>query len=94
MTRSKEREHLFQWVGPVFKNTTYLYARKEDAIKIKDGQNLNGYLYGTVLNDASEMFLSRLGVNSDQFSKNSKTELNWRMLEQRSFLIRYGIDWI
>jgi len=80
MTRSPEREALFRWVGPVFKNTTYLIAAKKRNIKISSPDDLQNYQFGTVIDDASEMFLLRLGLNVSQFHRNTRTQSNLKML--------------
>lgn len=80
MTRSEERENLFRWVGPLFKNTTYLIAAKKQNIKISSPEELHNYQFGTIRDDASELFLSRLGVGVDHFSRLDNTQSNLRML--------------
>ncbi len=80
MTRIPERENQFRWVGPVFHNTTYLIALKKKNIKISSAEELQNYWFGTIIDDASEIFLLRLGVNADNFERNSNSHSNLRML--------------
>lgn len=80
MTRSPERENLFRWVGPIFQNTTYLIAPKKQNIKISSSEELQNYRFGTIIDDASEIFLLRLGIKADHFERNSNTQSNLRML--------------
>ena len=82
MTRTPERENLFRWVGPIFKNTTYLIASKKQNIKITSSEDLLNYKFGTINNDASEMFLFRLGLNIDQFTRHNNTLSNLLMLDR------------
>jgi len=82
MTRSSERENLFRWVGPIFQNTTYLIAAKKKNIRISSSDDLRNYRFGTIYDDASEMFLSRHGVSKSQFLRNSSAKSNLRMLER------------
>ena len=80
MTRTPEREPLFRWVGPIFQNITYLIAPKKRNIKIKSPGDLHNFKFGTIRDDASELFLLRLGLNVDQFTRNALTKLNLLML--------------
>ena len=80
-TRTPEREKLFRWVGPLFQNTTYLIAARKQNIKISSPEELQKYRFGTIIDDASEMFLSRLGISADHFERNRNTRSNLRMLD-------------
>ena len=80
MTRTTEREKQFRWVGPIFQNTTYLITLKKKNIKISSSKDLEHYRFGTIRDDASEIFLSRLGVNQNRFYRNSTTKSNLRLL--------------
>ncbi len=80
VTRTPEREALFRWVGPIFENATYLIARKDRRIRINDPKDLLRYRFGTIREDASEVFLRRHGINEDQFTRNAKTVTNLSML--------------
>ena len=80
MTRTPERENLFRWVGPIFQNTTYLIASKKQSIKISSPEDLHKYRFGTIRDDASEMFLLRLGLTMDRFTRISNSQSNLRML--------------
>lgn len=61
-TKTEERENLFKWVGPLLSYNTYLIARKDHNITIKDPVDLQNYRIGSVEDDASEIFLNELGV--------------------------------
>ncbi|MGL1891839.1 MAG: ABC transporter substrate-binding protein [Spirochaetaceae bacterium] len=61
-SRTKEREKLFKWVGPVLEYKNYLIARKDQNITISNTKDLNKYKIGSVIDDASEIFLQNLGV--------------------------------
>lgn len=82
MTRSSERENLFRWVGPLFRNTTYLIAKKDKNIKITSPVDLQKYNFGTIIDDASELFLLRLGLQKAGFIRNSDTRSNLKMLNR------------
>ena len=82
MTRTPERENLFRWVGPIFKNTNYLIASKKRPIKITSTEDLDKYKIGTLVDDASEIFLLRLGLNFDHLIRNINSRSNIRMLDR------------
>lgn len=69
-TRTEEREDLFKWVGPIFQNSTFLIAKKSREINITSAEQLKAYRIGTILNDASELFMTRLGFTLDQLDRN------------------------
>lgn len=81
VTRTPEREALFKWVGPIFENATYLIAHKRSNIRVTDARQLRSYNFGTIREDASEIFLKRIGVDQSQFTRNAKTVSNLVMLE-------------
>jgi len=59
MTRTKQREYLFKWVGPIADNSWVFYARSDSKIKInslEDARN-EKYKIGTYLDGANELFL-------------------------------------
>jgi len=59
MTRTKARENLFKWVGPVASNTWVLFAKNnfKDKISSLDELNNKKYIIGTYKDDACELFL-------------------------------------
>lgn len=85
MTRTSERESLFRWVGPIFQNTTFLIAAKKRHIKISSLEDLQKYVFGTIRDDASEMFLIRSGLNFDAFERTSSSQTALRMLNAGRF---------
>lgn len=82
MIRTPERESLFRWVGPLFMDTTYLIGSKKQKIKITSPDDLRSYHIGTLVDDASEMFLTRLGLDQKQFMRNTNSQSNLRMLDR------------
>ncbi len=61
-TRTKEREKLFKWVGPLFVNTTCLISRKNRNITITSPDDFNTFSFGAVRDDVGEQLLIREGV--------------------------------
>ncbi len=61
-TRLPQREHLFQWVGPVYTQQWGLYAKKGTGVQIRSlGHARKGWRIGTYHNDAKEQYLIKKG---------------------------------
>jgi len=71
MTRTEEREIMFKWAGPIFSSSTGLIAKKSRNIEITDLSALKDYKIGTIIDDVSEIYVERLGL--DKFSLNRTT---------------------
>ncbi|MEH6346689.1 MAG: transporter substrate-binding domain-containing protein [Bermanella sp.] len=65
MSRTKERESKFQWVGPILKNRVAVLAKKSSAIKIGSSDDLKKYSIGAVLDDVGEQMVKALGSSSN-----------------------------
>lgn len=63
MFRTKSREKLFKWVGPIDNSIIGLLAKKEKQIKIKRFEDLIHYKIGTVHNDVAEQLLIQKGYD-------------------------------
>jgi polar amino acid transport system substrate-binding protein len=70
-TRTREREKMFKWVGPIFQDTTVLIARKERNIKIGKAADLKQYRFATIIDDVGEQYLQRYGIPLSKMSRNS-----------------------
>lgn len=82
--RTKKRDPLFKWVGPIAPTTKNIIALKEKNIKIKDPQDLNRYKIGTVFKDSAEELLISLGVKKENLKSVSGKEslkLTFRKLQ-------------
>jgi polar amino acid transport system substrate-binding protein len=64
-TRTKEREKLFKWVGPIIDTTIGIIAPKSSHIKITKPSDLNKYKIGAVINDIGEQLLLANGVKKE-----------------------------
>jgi len=64
MTRTKERESLFKWVGPVFTVKNVLMGRADSKISIKKLDDAKKFRIGNIRKDVLETFL--LGNNFDR----------------------------
>ncbi len=80
-TRTREREKLFKWVGPLFKNTTCLIARKDRKITINSSDDFRRFFFGTVRNDVGEQLLMREGVDPSQITRNTSSFNVIKMLQ-------------
>jgi len=65
-TRTKQRENLFKWVGPISQNIIALIAKKNKHIKIKSLHDITKYKIGVVREDIGEQILINLGISSKQ----------------------------
>ncbi len=61
-TRTKSREKLFKWVGPISKTTIGLIALKNKNIIIKNISDLSKYKIGAIVKDIGETLLLEAGV--------------------------------
>ncbi len=62
-SRTKERESLFKWVGPIYQTSLGLIALKKKKIIINNDKDLNKYKIGTVLSDVANQILLTKGVD-------------------------------
>ncbi len=69
MTRTKEREKLFKWVGPFAPETIVLFALKRKKIIINSIEDLYKYKIGVVRDDIAELFLRQKGVSVDKIDR-------------------------
>lgn len=66
IAKTKEREHLFKWVGEYFKATTSIYALKSRSdIIINSLENAKKFKIGTPRSDAGALFLESKGFNAE-----------------------------
>ena len=56
-TRTKARENLFKWVGPIAKTTVGILALKNKRIKINNLSELSNYKIGAIKKDIGELLL-------------------------------------
>ena len=67
-TRTKSRENLFKWVGPIATTTVGVLAPKNKKIIIDKISNFNRYKIGVVLDDVGEALLLEANVDKSNFS--------------------------
>ncbi|RUM38085.1 MAG: hypothetical protein DSY58_02755 [Desulfobulbus sp.] len=61
--RTKEREELFKWVGPITDVTSVLIARKDRKINIHSLADLSPYTIGTIRDSVPDQFLRKNGIS-------------------------------
>jgi len=66
MTKTKQREKLFKWVGPFAQTNVSLIAKKQSKILLDSSKEINNYKIGVVRDDIGEELLYTLGVKSKQ----------------------------
>ena len=80
-TRTDEREHLFQWVGPIFEIEFDIYALKNRQITIHTFEDLRGYKIGTLRGDVvEEMLIKKAGLTISDFQQVASNVQNIKKL--------------
>ena len=64
-TRTKHREKLFKWVGPIIDTQISIIALKNKHYKIDNIKQLNNYKIGAVIDDIGEQLLLENGINKE-----------------------------
>ena len=81
MTRTKERESQFKWVGPVITVKNVLLGRADRKISIKKLDDAKKYKIGTIKEDVLEKFLLRSNFDISKVEGVSTLEQNFDKLE-------------
>ncbi|HEY4744930.1 MAG TPA: transporter substrate-binding domain-containing protein [Desulfuromonadaceae bacterium] len=80
MTRTREREPLFKWVGPICSSRIVLIAKKTRHIRIRSASDLWNYKIGAVRNDVGEQLLLEKGVAKEALEIVTLPDHNAKML--------------
>lgn len=67
--RTKQRESLFKWVGPITTTSISLIARKDKNIKINSVKDIYNYKIGVVRDDIGEQLLLKAGIPSENLDR-------------------------
>jgi polar amino acid transport system substrate-binding protein len=82
LTRTVEREALFQWVGGIASSQLYLYSLAARPIVLDNLDQARAYQIGTVKNDVSEEFLVNQGFEvGKNLQSSNKYESNYEKLK-------------
>lgn len=80
-TRTKQRDPLFHWIGPILRVQWILLSKKDDGIKITSLEDARKvHAIGGYLGDARSEYLKRLGFTNLELSQNNL--LNYRKLAE------------
>jgi polar amino acid transport system substrate-binding protein len=72
-TRTKERENLFKWFGPISKTIVSIWGHKIDKDFKFDKEDINNYQYCVIKNDIAELTLKELGVKEENLLRVDST---------------------
>lgn len=82
INRSKEREKLFKWVGPITPTDFYLFSLKTRAIRLSHLEDAKPLQIGTVNQDIGEQYLVTQGFNLGyNLQSSARYELNYEKLK-------------
>lgn len=81
VTRTKEREGLFKWIGPIAPNSNVLLARKDRKIVIQDFRQTLHLRVGAIRDDAGEQLLVARGYPLKWIDLTSDARSNMLKLE-------------
>lgn len=82
LTRTVEREALFQWVGSIASSQLYLYSLAARPVVLNSLADARAYQIGTVKNDVSEEFLLNQGFEvGKNLQSSNKYESNYEKLK-------------
>lgn len=76
MTRTRERENLFKWVGPICTSRIVLIAPKASRISVKSVDDLKKFRIGVVRDDVGELLLVEKGIKREELSIVASPERN------------------
>ncbi len=95
--RTKHREDLFRWVGPIADIRVVVMARKDSNIVINDPLEMANYTIGVMRDDVGEQLLLELGVPREAMQEASYvTKLAEQLIKKRIDLLAYserGLYW-
>ncbi|WP_051303088.1 substrate-binding periplasmic protein [Psychromonas aquimarina] len=76
MSRTKEREHLFKWVGPIFRSRQVIVGLTDSPIKIDSLEDAEKYTIGTIRDDVCENTLISAGFDRKKLHSVTSLEQN------------------
>jgi len=81
MSKTPAREHLFKWVGPLFKSVHVLMAKKSSNLKFDNLGEVLNYRVSTIQGDISEISLQQIGFPEFNMAKVQNLERAFIMLQ-------------
>ncbi len=79
-TRTKERENLFKWVGPISPTRITIIGKKNSGIKIASDEDINKYRVGAVRDDIGELLLLSKGIDPKNIYRTNSSKTTAKML--------------
>ena len=91
MARTKNRENLFKWVGPIAERTIYLWKlKKRTDIKVNNIDDAKKYKIGTVRGEAGENQIIELGF--EKYIPAADQAQNYFLLNINRIDLIYGLE--
>jgi ABC-type amino acid transport substrate-binding protein len=88
--RTKQREALFRWAGPIGRAHVVLIGMKKKQMRIENPEQLKHYTIGVIIDDVAEQLVRKQGVPAGKIQYAYSTIALARMLEyERIDLIAY-----
>jgi polar amino acid transport system substrate-binding protein len=84
VTRTPEREGLFQWVGPIAPTKIVLIARKDRGLKVNTRDDLKRLKIAVLKDDIGEQVLVREGIRGSSVAVREKADDAIRLLDAGS----------
>ena len=79
-TRTAEREHQFQWAGPITHDYVALIASRSKKLRITSAAQLQGLRIGLVRDDVAEEYLQKFNIDPGFVTRGTSSALLARML--------------
>jgi len=93
VARTKERENLFKWVGPINKLTVGLVAKKSLQAKNLTPTCLTNYTIGVMHDTAAESMLLNLGIKITDLERFSNPQSQLKKLNDgRIDMVAFGVE--
>jgi len=89
MTRTKSRENLFQWVGPIIKTRVVIIAKKDRHLVLNNFDDLKKIRIGVAIEDVGEQLLLAGGIDKKSLDRTGGTNVLNKSLKK---LARGRID--
>lgn len=79
--RTKQREDLFKWVGPIASSRIVLLGKKEPSIRISNKEQIKQYSIGVIIDDVGEQLITHPSIMADKIEYAHSNGSLIRMLE-------------
>lgn len=79
-TRTKSRENLFKWVGPIAPTRVAIIGKKDSSIEINSDADLKKYRIGAVRDDIGELLLLGKGIGPENIYRTNSSKNTTKML--------------